>query len=186
MNPTVCDPLLRGRKLCHNAWALQDLVGAYSEECSSQEDWRFVEVLWAPGRVILPPCGYFTIWNYCPWCWSMCIICVSSNEPVNSDNLARPLTPSQCLKWDLAHHMSAARSEEREKEWMSRFAAVGDGGQALLTQHAMESRLGERYTLTPCAFPRPRAVTSHWQESMDLSSLIILENFHQGQDGLLT
>lgn len=33
------------RKLCHNAWALQDLVGAYSEECSSQEDWRFVEVL---------------------------------------------------------------------------------------------------------------------------------------------
>lgn len=29
---------------------------------------------------------------------------------------------------------------------------VGDGGQALLTQHAMESRLGERYTLTPCAF----------------------------------
>lgn len=40
MNPTVCDPLLRGRKLCHNSWALQDLVGVYSEECSSQEDWR--------------------------------------------------------------------------------------------------------------------------------------------------
>lgn len=54
-----------------------------------------------------------------------------------------------------------------------------------LSTTPLNLELKRNIALRLCAFPWPSAVTSHWLESMDLSSLIILENFHQGQNGAL-